>query len=369
MEIDMHGKTRQLGARFLLPTIAFVAGGLILPHVQVRWTGANAAAARAGDDTSLTSWARNQPVAVAAEKCAGAVVNIDTVSTVRQSWGFFGEYTRLVPEKGAGSGVIISPEGYILTNDHVIRGANRINVTLANGKTLNGRLVGSDHQTDIAVVKIPGGQYPAATLGDSNHLRPGEWAIAEGNPLGTFSHTVSLGVVSALGRNLTIGDRTYDDLLQTDAAINPGNSGGPLLNINGAVIGINTATVSSAQGISFAIPINTANSIAQQLIQYGKIKRPWTGLQLADILPSAARAYGIDPTGAVVIGVDQNSPADQADFQQGDIIRKVNNQVVHNSNELQKYLNAQPIGASVNLLVERDNEQQTVTLKLEQEPQ
>ena len=362
------GQKPGMGA--LMVMVGFVTGGVIVPHLQLRWVNGPPAIAQtpASSTTDLAAWARSQPVAVAAEKCAPAVVNIDTISNVRQSFGFFGEFTQLVPEKGAGSGVIMTSDGYVLTNSHVIEGANRITVTMADGKSVAGRLIGSDHQTDIAVVKIPGTDLAHATLGDSSHLHPGEWAIAEGNPLGTFSHTVSMGVVSALGRKLTIGDRTYEDLLQTDAAINPGNSGGPLLNIDGDVIGINTATVESAQGISFAIPINTARAIAHELIQSGKIKRAWTGLELADIPRRVARAYHIDPNGAVVAGVDENSPAEAAGLQQGDIIRKANGQAFSKSEPLQSYLNHLAISAAVLLIVDRGDTQLAITLKLGEQP-
>jgi serine protease Do len=211
----------------VLAAVSFLAGGQVMPHLQLRWVDSPAARAQAAPSSaSLAAWARTEPVALAAEKGSSAVVSIDTVSTTRQRFGFFGEMTRLVPEKGAGSGFIFSPNGYVLTNSHVVEGANRITVTMADGKSFTGKLVGIDHLSDIAVVKLPGQGYPSIQLGDSSTLHPGEWAIAEGNPLGTFSHTVSLGVVSALARKLTIGDRTYEDLLQTDAAINPGNSGG-----------------------------------------------------------------------------------------------------------------------------------------------
>ena len=361
--------TGRVSASLVLATGSFLLGGAVLPHVRVSWVaGAPAAAQPAAIPLSVNNWVRTQPVAMAAEKGAPAVVNIDTISSVKQSFGFFGEYTRMVPEKGAGSGVIISPDGYILTNDHVIDGANRISVTLANGKTLAGRLVGADHMTDIAVVKIPGGNYPAAVMGDSSKLRPGEWAVAEGNPLGMFSHTVSFGVVSALGRKLTIGDRTYEDLLQTDAAINPGNSGGPLLDINGSVIGINAATMSSAQGISFAIPINTARSIADQLIKDGKIKRAWSGLELTTISPEVADTYGIDIHGAIVGAVDPDSPADSIGFERGDIIRKVDGRTVESSDWLRNYLNRQAVGSVHTILVERGDEQQSIQMKLAEEP-
>ena len=351
-----------------IAVVSFLLGGFLLPHLQVRWVGSVPAAQAQTNPADITSWARTQPVALAAEKSAPSVVSIDTVSNVESPWGIFGEFTSVTPEKGAGSGVLLTSDGYVLTNDHVVEGANRITVTLATGKVLAGKIVGSDHLTDIAVVKIPGTGYPAATLGDSSHLRPGQWAIAEGNPLGTFSHTVSFGVVSALGRKLMIGDRTYEDLLQTDAAINPGNSGGPLLDIDGDVIGINTATVQSAQGISFAIPINTARSISHELIEHGKIRRAWSGLQLQDIPPRVARFYGISSKGAVIVGVDANSPADHIGFQQGDIIRKIDKQDVPDAEWLTNYLNHQAIGATVTVQVERDNQSQSVAMKLEEQP-
>ncbi len=171
-----------------------------------------------------------------------------------------------------------------------------------------------------------------------------------------------------MGRKLKIEDRTYEDLLQTDAAINPGNSGGPLLDINGNVIGINTATVASAQGISFAIPINTARTIAHDLIQNGKIRRAWSGLSLSDIPPYVARSYGIDPNGAVVAGVEDNSPADGAGFEQGDIIRKVNGISVNDAEWLQNYLNHQTIGTLVRITVERNDRHQEVAIKLTERP-
>jgi serine protease Do len=363
-------RDKRAGASLLLGAASFVMGGVLLPHVQVHWVTGDPAMAAPGRTAAaqVAAWARTEPIAVASERVASSVVNVDTLSSVRQRWGMFGEFARTVPQQGAGSGVIINSDGLILTNDHVIDGANRITVTLANGKTFPGKLVGADSLTDIAVIKIPGTGYHAASLGDSSRLRPGQWAVAEGNPFGAFSHTVSLGVVSALGRKLMVGDRTYEDLLQTDAAINPGNSGGPLLDINGNVIGINTATMASAQGISFAIPINTARTIAQELIQNGKIKRAWSGLEVADIAQNEAESEGIDPNGAIVAGVDSGSPADRIGFEEGDIIRKVDGKAVPDGDWLRNYVNHKPVGSKVTLLVERGGQDQNVQMRLAEHP-
>ena len=269
---------------------------------------------------------------------------------------FFGEFFRNHPrapqqEKSLGSGVIISPDGYILTNYHVVEGAEDIKVSLADQRVFAATLVGTDPRTDVAVLKIKAdAPLPAATLGDSDRLQVGQWALAIGNPFGLDS-TLTVGVVSALGRaNLGIED--YEDFIQTDASINPGNSGGPLLNISGEVIGINTAIVASGQGIGFAIPINLARQISDQLIETGTVSRGWLGVSLQPLTPELAASFGLKKvTGALINQVLDDSPAAKAGLQRGDILLTFDGKPVRGVRELQ-------------LLVARTRAGQTVPLEI-----
>jgi len=239
---------------------------------------------------------------------------------------FFRRFFEEMPERelkqrSLGSGFIISPDGYIFTNNHVVEKADKIKVKLSNGKEYDAAVKGRDPRTDIALIKInPEGSLPAAKIGDSDKLRVGDWVVAIGNPFG-LDHTVTVGIVSAKGR--VIGAGPYDNFIQTDASINPGNSGGPLINLAGEVVGINTAIVAHGQGIGFAIPVNMAKEILNDLKSKGKVTRGWLGVSVQDITDDIAKGLKLkDQAGALVTEVFEGDPADKAGIKQGDIIRK-----------------------------------------------
>jgi serine protease Do len=262
------------------------------------------------------------------ERVRPSVVNIDTVAQVQTSLGVF-------PQQGAGSGVIVSPDGYILTNNHVVEGAQQIKVTLLSGKTYSARLIGADRFSDVAVVKVQTAErLPAAQLGNSGVLRVGQRAVAIGNPFG-LGHTVTVGVVSALNRSIQVPNLVVENLVQTDAAINPGNSGGALADSAGTVIGINTAIVPNAQGIGFAIPIDAARAIMDQLIRSGRVVRPYVGIVWGgDVDAGIARQYSLPVDhGLLVREVDQRGPAAASGLHAGDIIVAIDGKPVANWNE------------------------------------
>lgn len=268
--------------------------------------------------------------------------------------------------EGMGSGFIISEDGYILTNEHVISGVTEISVFLGNQeKSLSAKVVGSDAELDLAVLKVnAGSKLPYLKLGNDNNIRVGEWVIAIGNPYG-LDHTVTTGVISAKGRPVQVENRQYKNLLQTDASINPGNSGGPLLNLAGEVIGINTAVNAGAQGIGFAIPANTVKSVLSTLIEDGKVVRPWMGVYIQTMNSELAQQLGTKTTeGAVLSGVMTGSPAEQAGLQQGDIVLSINNQKVTDASNVTDFIQKKKVGEKVNLLVERNGSQKTVTVTL-----
>jgi serine protease Do len=298
---------------------------------------------------------RRSPVVEAVEKVGPAVVNISTEKIVRQRMNpfydfgmdpffdqFFSDFFESFPQReykkeSLGSGVIIDKRGYILTNEHVILKASKIKVTLADGREFEGRLVGSDPKSDITVVKIEAkDELPVVTMGSSADLMIGETVIAIGNPFG-LSHTVTTGVISALDRSIKAGNkRVYNDFIQTDASINPGNSGGPLLNINGELIGINTAIYQKAQGIGFAIPIDKAKRIVNDLIQFGKVHSAWLGIFVQELTPELVQHFGLTQAeGVLVSQVVKASPADKAGIQRGDIILQVDGKKVKSAEDYQ----------------------------------
>ncbi|WP_302885040.1 trypsin-like peptidase domain-containing protein [Kovacikia minuta] len=249
-------------------------------------------------------------------------------------------------QKGVGSGFIINANGEILTNAHVVAGVKSVTVTLKDGRTFKGTVTGADRVTDVAVVKIDATNLPTVTLGNSDHLKAGEWAIAIGNPLG-LDNTVTTGIISATGRSSgALGFSTERvNFIQTDAAINPGNSGGPLLNSQGQVIGMNSAIIQGAQGIGFAIPINKAKAIADQLIATGKVEHPYLGIAMITLTSDVKNSINNDPNsglqvkeseGVLVTQVKPNSPADRAGVRAGDVITQLNNQSVKTGDEIQK---------------------------------
>ncbi len=294
--------------------------------------------------------AYSQAVTGAAERVGPAVVSVD----VRHRVARRGRPAREVP--GHGSGFVFTPDGFILTNSHVVHDATRIEAAFADGRRVGAQLVGDDPETDLAVLRVEPGTPAAAELGDSGTLRVGQLVIAIGNPLG-FESTVTAGVVSALGRSFrSVTGRLIDDVIQTDAALNPGNSGGPLVDSRGRVIGVNTAVILPAQGICFAVGINTAKVVTGQLIRHGKIRRGRIGVagQNVPLLRLAQRAHGLDAkSGVLVTGVEPNSPAQRAGLTSGDIIVAFDGKPVAGIDDLHQLLVTERIGAPTTVVVLR----------------
>jgi Do/DeqQ family serine protease len=273
----------------------------------------------------------------------------------------------------SGSGFIIDTEGHILTNNHVVRDASDITVTLNDHRTYKAKVVGTDPETDVAVIKIAGDHLPVLPLGDSDQLRVGDWAIAIGNPLGQLRGSVTVGIVSAQGRtdlNIWGGTPTFQDFIQTDASINFGNSGGPLCNIHGEAIGINTAINTSGQGIGFAIPINLAKHVADQLLASGKVQRAWLGIQLAELTPELAEGFGLAAVqqGILVQNVLPGTPADRAGLRRNDVIVEFNGQPVLDVPKFRLKVADTRIGSKVPLVVLRDGKRVPVDVLLAERP-
>ena len=324
------------------------------------------------------------------KKVLPEVVNISSSKVVKVPTGFspemdpffqqfFGgdapqqrQAPRSEKEQSLGSGVIVSPEGYILTNNHVVDGATDIRVTLADKREFTARVVGTDPHTDIAVLKVNAGDLPAITLGDSSRVQVGDYALAIGNPFGV-GETVTMGIVSAKGRT-NLGIEDYEDFIQTDAPINPGNSGGALINDRGDLVGINTAIIAHGsegnQGIGFAVPVNLARQVMDQILKNGKVVRAYLGIVPQDVTPSIARAFHVDAThgGALVGDVSPDSPAQRAGIQKGDIILDVNGKPVNDANELRMTISMMAPGTSVKLNVLRNGEQRPMTVALAELP-
>jgi S1-C subfamily serine protease len=293
------------------------------------------------------------------ERVRPAVVNIDTVAQVQTVFGVF-------PQQGAGSGVIVSPNGYILTNNHVVENAQQIKVTLLSGKSYAGKIVGTDRFSDLAVIKVDAPEsLPAAQLGQASSLRVGQLAVAVGNPFG-LGHTVTVGVVSALNRSIQVPGLVIENLIQTDAAINPGNSGGALADSAGSVIGINTAIVQQAQGIGFAIPIDTARAIMDQLISQGRVTRPFVGIVWGgDVDANIARQYNLPvDRGIIVREVETNGPAARGGIRPGDIVISVDGSPVNNWNDFIRQLFTKRPGQRVRIEIVRDGSRRTVNVTL-----
>jgi len=294
---------------------------------------------------------------------------VTVVTTIPGQQTFFG-YTG--DSTSSGSGVIISSDGYILTNNHVIDGAQQIQVIFADGSQQDATLVGTDQYSDLAVLKITGTLPAVATLGNSDALNPGETVIAIGSPLGDFKNTVTVGVVSATGRSIDTGSGySIDGLIQTDAAINQGNSGGPLVNLAGEVVAINTLIIRSsgsgtvAEGLGFAIPINTARVVSEQLIKQGYVSRPYLGINWQPITPRVAAVYRLPVQyGVYITDVARNSPASQADLQVGDIITGINNTSLDETHAYINTLFQYSAGDSVSLTIMRNGRQAEVQVTL-----
>lgn len=298
------------------------------------------------------------------ERLGSSVV---TINTTRLSRNFM---YGVSPTMGSGSGIVVDKKGYVVTNNHVLEGSENVEVVLPNGESRQGEVLGSDPATDIAVVKIEGGDFTAATLADSDKVKPGKMVLAIGN---TFSlpggPTVSLGVVSAVGRPLPWADFIFEGLLQTDAAINPGNSGGPLANLSGEVIGINTAMIPFAQGVGFAIPANTVKRIMGDILDNGRVVRPWIGISGMDLNSRLARAYNFrNEKGVLVARVSDGSPAYHAGLAQGDVITAMGDRNINGMKDLIGYISGETIGEAVEVLFSRGNASFRTKIRLEESP-
>lgn len=322
--------------------------GEVLPEEPMR-----ASTAQSSDANLLDSY--SWAVTAAVERVSPSVVNVEVhhqVSGRTQA----GEPRE---RRGGGSGFVFTPDGLILTNSHVVHDATRIEVTLADGRCAPAHTIGDDPATDLAVIRIDASGLQAVPLGDSQQLRPGQMAIAIGNPYG-FQSTVTAGVISALGRSLrSYSGRLIEDVIQTDAALNPGNSGGPLVDSRGQVIGVNTATILPAQGICFAIGINTAKFVASRLLRDGRIRRSYIGVsaQTVPIHRRVVRFYGlVRETGVVVVGIEDRSPARTAGLREGDVIVELDNKPVAGVDDLHRLLTDAQVGARCELTVIRHTE-------------
>lgn len=337
-------------------------------------------------DDAMREPSNSNFIATAVERVGPAVVRIDAARKVVNNLPdalqnplfrrFFGNEMPVPKERverGTGSGFILSGDGRLLTNAHVVTGAETVEVTLKDGRTFEGRVLGSDSVTDVAVVKINATGLPTVQIGRSDNLIPGEWAIAIGNPLG-LDNTVTAGIISATGRSSSqvgVPDKRVS-FIQTDAAINPGNSGGPLLNDRGQVIGINTAIRADAQGLGFAIPIETAQRVADQLFAKGKVEHPYLGIQMVDLTPALRKEINQDndtklkvsqDQGVLIVRVFDNSPAAQSGLQQGDIIKKIDGKPVKTASDVQERVEASTINKVLAVEILRDSQRRSLQLK------
>jgi Do/DeqQ family serine protease len=319
---------------------------------------------------TLLEAASNAPGAVmpgsmspAAKRAAPAVVSIATTQTrtahplANDPWFrfFYGDREDNSPQMGLGSGVIVSPEGYILTNNHVVEGAQEIEVTLSDSRRTTAKVIGTDPDTDLAVLRITLDRLPVIAMGNSDTVQVGDKTLAIGNPFGV-GQTVTGGIISALGRN-QLGINTFENFIQTDAAINPGNSGGALVDVNGSLLGINTAIYSRSggnMGIGFAIPVNTARQVLEGLVRDGQVTRGWIGVEPIELNADLAETFGIKQTeGVIITGVLQNGPAFKAGLKPGDVLMAVGEKDVRNVSELLTLIAAQTPGTAVKMRIKR----------------
>ena len=299
----------------------------------------------------------------AAKRAAPAVVSIATTQArtahplANDPWFrfFYGDREDDSPQMGLGSGVIVSPEGYILTNNHVVEGAQEIEVTLSDSRRTTAKVIGTDPDTDLAVLRITLDRLPVIAMGNSDTVQVGDKVLAIGNPFGV-GQTVTGGIISALGRN-QLGINTFENFIQTDAAINPGNSGGALVDVNGSLLGINTAIYSRSggnMGIGFAIPVNTARQVLEGLVRDGQVTRGWIGVEPVELNSDLAESFGIKQTeGVIITGVLQNGPAFKAGLKPGDVLLAVGEKDVHNVSELLTLIAAQTPGTAVKMHIKR----------------
>jgi len=386
--MDMESRTqllsqhRRAGKRTVaaIAFSCFLMGGIAASGLE--WTGAALATEPQTTAPVTVPETSSRPTSFAelAKRLSPTVVNIKVTKIQPANSGqwstrgevpfgeFFERFFKDLPQRspqfrqqGSGSGVIISPDGYIVTNDHVIDGADTVSVTLADQQEFEAKVVGRDSKTDLAVLKIESKQkLPAAELGDSDQINVGDWVVAIGNPFG-LTHTVTSGIISAKGR--VIGAGPYDDFIQTDASINPGNSGGPLFDLHGNIVGINTAIIPQGQGIGFAIPVNIAKTLLPQLMETGSVTRGYLGVSIQTLTPSLAKALKLEThQGALVSDVVPNGPAQQAGIERGDVIMKFNDEAIDDSRDLATTVANTPVGKDTKVLVWRDGREKTLSL-------
>jgi serine protease Do len=345
--------------------------GLVRPSLADLNLGATEPPVKLDADASSFS----QAFIEVAEKVTPEIVQITVVSerdNPHQDWFFFPFKDLPKEQKGSGSGIIISPDGYILTNNHVVENATQVTVGLSDKRQFDATIVGTDPLTDLAVVKIDAKNLPVAYLGNSDNLKVGQWVMAIGNPL-SLTSTVTAGIVSAIGRGqlgLIRDSYGVENFIQTDAAINPGNSGGALVDLSGSVIGINSAIASGGGGTyigyGFAIPVNLAKAVAQDLIAHGKVSRGYIGINIGEVDNAIAKSLGMDkPKGIIIQGIVEDGAASKADLRAGDVILEIDGREVNRPNELQSYVASLTAGTTVKLKIFRDGEilERKVTLK------
>lgn len=381
----MSPRLRKLITYFIVLAFGVLIGGgsyQVLPS-QAETVPKSSLVAQNPDPASKAT-ITNRFVSFAVEQVGDAVVRIDTEKVVTQTnpfaddpffRRFFGDDFNFPRERrlrGQGSGFIVDSSGIVLTNAHVVKQADQVSVNLKDGRTFDGKVLGADSVTDLAVVKIQGDNLPTATLGDSDQVKVGDWAIAVGNPLG-LDNTVTLGIISTLNRpsaKVGIPDKRLD-FLQTDAAINPGNSGGPLLSDRGEVIGINTAIRADANGIGFAIPVNKAKEIYPKLVEGKRISHPYIGIRMISLTPELAREINRDPNsglfipeveGVLVMQVQGNTPAARSGLRRGDVITGISGTRVTSAEELQRVVENSNVGERLEFKVRRGDQSETISV-------
>jgi S1-C subfamily serine protease len=302
-------------------------------------------------------------VVAAIEKVSPAVVSVATLRVIQENM------FDAIPVRGMGSGIIFDSNGGILTNHHIVEDAKRVDVLTPDGKKFHGQVLGSDAMSDVAVVRVDGENLPAVKLGDSDKLKVGQISIAIGNPYGFMlpGPAATVGVVSALKRHIHVEGHMYEDLIQTDASINPGNSGGPLVDSSGMVVGVNTANIPFAQGIGFAIPINSAKSIAKEIIEHGRVIRPYVGIAGLTLTREIAQSYGLPyEEGVLVVRVGRGSPARRSGVAAGDVILEADGTALKSWEDLQHLLQGKKVDDNLELLIGRDRERAKVHVRLEE---
>jgi serine protease Do len=344
--------------------------GLVRPNLEDIQLGASNPPVNLDADATAFSKAFIE----VAEKVTPVIVQISVVSERENPHDdFFFPFFREMPkeQRGAGSGIIISEDGYIITNNHVVENANRVDVGLYDRRNFSAKVIGTDPLTDLAVIKIEADNLPTAYLGDSDQLKVGQWVMAIGNPL-SLASTVTAGIVSAIGRgqlNLIRDSYGVENFIQTDAVINPGNSGGALVDLSGAVVGVNSAIATRGTGTyigyGFAIPINLANAVAKDLIAHGSVSRGYIGVLIGEVDDAMAKSLGLErPRGIIVQDLVKGGAAEDADIKVGDVILQIDGREVNQANQLQSYVATKPAGTEVNLTLFRDGNEIQRTVKL-----